>query len=52
MHLIHVPCLNDMLDFICTGFARFCGTDMERKIKNENICLHRDSNPCPTAFEV
>ena len=34
-----------MLDFICNGSIELFGTGRERKIQNENICLHRDSNP-------
>ena len=34
-----------MLDFICMGSADLFGTERKRKIKNENICLQRDSNP-------
>ena len=37
--------LMDMLDFICNGSVDLFGTGRERKIKNENICLQRDSNP-------
>ena len=33
-----------MLDFICNGSVDLFGTWSE-KFKNENICLHRDSNP-------
>ena len=34
-----------MLDFICNGSVDLFGTERERKIQNENICLQRDSNP-------
>ena len=34
-----------MLDFICYGSVDLFGTERERKIQNENICLKRDSNP-------
>ena len=34
-----------MLDFICNGSVDLFGTERERKIQNENICLQLDSNP-------
>ena len=34
-----------MLDFICNGSVDLFGTERERKIQNENICLQRDWNP-------
>ena len=34
-----------MLDFICIGSGELFGTDKERKIQNENMCLQRESNP-------
>ena len=34
-----------MLDFICNGSVDLFGTGRERKIRNENICHQRDSNP-------
>ena len=33
------------LDCICNGSVYLFGTDRERKIQNENICLERDRNP-------
>ena len=35
---------NVILDFICSGFAKLCGTGMERKMQNETLCIQRDSN--------
>ena len=34
-----------ILDFIYMGAADLFGTGIERKIQNENICFHWDSNP-------
>ena len=34
----------DMLDFICNGSVEQFGTDRDRNIPDENICLQRDSN--------
>ena len=35
-----------MLNFNCMGSADLFGTGSEITIQNENIGLHRDSNPC------
>ena len=40
-----------MLDYIWIGFAELWATESKRKIQNENICLHRESNQRPIAFQ-
>ena len=40
-----------MLDFVCMGFAKLRGTGKKRKLQNEIICLHRESNHRPFAFK-
>ena len=40
-----------MFDSIFIGFAELSGTGNERKIHNENICLHRESNQGSLSFQ-
>ena len=41
-----------MLDFIGMGFAELWASGSKWKIQNEkNICLHRESNQRPLAFQ-
>ena len=43
--------MNVMLDFICMGFTELWGTGSKPKCQNENICLHRESNQRPLAYQ-
>ena len=40
-----------MLDFICMVFAELSSTGYKRKIQNNNVCLRRESNQRPLAFQ-
>ena len=41
-----------MCDFICMGSAELWETGNKWKIQNENICLRRESNQWPLAFQM
>ena len=43
--------MNVMLDFICMGFTELWGTGSKQKCQNENICLHREPNQRPLAYQ-
>ena len=43
--------MNVVLDFICMGFVELRATGNKQKIKNGNICIHRESNWRPLAFQ-
>ena len=47
----HLLWMNVMLDFICMIFAELWSTESKRKIQNDNVCLHRDSNQRPLALQ-
>ena len=40
-----------MLDFICMVFAEMWAAESKRKIQNDNVCLHRESNQRSLAFQ-
>ena len=39
-----LPWMNVMLDCICMIFAELWSTKSKRKIQNDDVCVHRDSN--------
>ena len=43
--------MNIILDFIFIGFAELWATGSKRKTQNENICIRRESNQRPLAFQ-
>ena len=40
-----------MLDFIRMVFAELLSTGCKRKIQNDNLCIRRESNQRPLAFQ-
>ena len=40
-----------MFDFICVVFDKLWAAESKRKIQNENMCLRRESNQRPFAFQ-
>ena len=40
-----------VLDFMCMVFIELWATGRKRKIQNENMCLRRESNQWPLAFQ-
>ena len=52
-----IPCFRPitldivMLDFICMVFAELLSLGYKRKIQHDNVCLRRESNQRPLAFQ-
>ena len=43
--------MNAMLDFICMVFAELLSTGYKRTVQKYNVCLRRESNQRPLAFQ-
>ena len=43
--------MNVIRDFICIGFVKLSATGIQRKIQNDNMCLHAESNLRLLAFQ-